>query len=534
MKRDWADGYVSDVTYSHGYYHELAPSFIRFFLLVNGHAMPGDGGAYSYCELGYGQGLSANIHAAANPRGEFWGTDFNPDHAVAASNLARQAGSGAQMLALSFEQLMDAQTPQFDFIVLHGVWSWISASAQHAVVEFIRRKLKVGGAVYLSYNILPGWTTERPLRDLLWLHTEHAGAPDAPTTARISGALQFAAELRRQGASYFTECPRASQLLDDMLREDSHQLAHEYFNRSWWLTYFAEVERALEPAGLSFATSLHMSDLSGEVQQRTAGSKVLGPQLGSSLRETANDFVLNRRFRRDLFVRGSLRMARAERDACLHEVAFMALRPASAVSSFVTTPYGKVVLDGKICQPLMAALDALDRPVTLAHLRRVPELSGIAWDALLETLCTLVARRDVCPVFADDASSARPARVQALNSAIASRARHDNTLRYLASPVSGAGVEASRFERLFWLAWQQGGRTAQELCDAGWEHYVALGSPMRTEEGVLSDPVQARTEFGRRAECFAAETVPRWRKLGVIADVRQTAAPAQVRAKARR
>lgn len=533
MNRDWADGYVSDVTYSHGYYHELAPPFIRFFLLVNGHAMPGDGGSYSYCELGYGQGLSTNVHAAANPRGEFWGTDFNPDHAVAASTLARKAGSGAQMLALSFEQFMESDTPQFDFIVLHGVWSWISASAQHAIVEFMRRKLKIGGAVYLSYNILPGWTTERPLRDLLWMHTEHAGAPDAPTTARIAGALQFAAELRRQGASYFTECPRASQLLDDMLREDSHQLAHEYFNRSWWLTYFAEVERALEPAGLSFAASMHLSDLSGEVQQRTAGSKVLGPQLGSSLSETANDFILNRRFRRDVFVRGSLRMARAERDARLHDVAFMALRPASAVSSFVTTPYGKVVLDGKICQQLMAALEATDKPVTLAQLRRQPELAGMAYDALLETLCTLVARRDVCPVFADDAACARPAKAQALNSAIAAHVQYDNTLRYLASPVSGAGVEASRFERLFWLAWQQGCRTAADLGDVAWQHYAAVDSPMRTGQGFLSDAADARTDLGRRAEQFAAETVPLWRRLGVIADGTHAGAQPPARGKAR-
>ena len=534
MKRDWADGYVSDVTYSHGYYHELSPPFIRFFLLVNGHAMPGDGSAYTYCELGYGQGLSANIHAAANPRGGFWGTDFNPDHAVAASALAQQAGAGAQLLGLSFEQMLDSDVPQFDFIALHGVWSWISASAQHAVVEFIRRKLKVGGAVYLSYNILPGWATERPLRDMLWLHTEHAGAPDAPTTARISGALQFAAELRRQGASYFTECPRASQLLDDMLREDPHQLAHEYFNRFWWQTYFAEVERALEPAGLSFATSLHLSDLSGEVQQRTAGSKVLGPQLGSSLRETANDFILNRRFRRDVFVRGSLRMARAERDARLQEVAFMALRPAHAVQAFVNTPYGKVVLDDNICRPLMATLEASDQPVTLAALRRRPELAGIAFDALLETVSTLVARRDLCPVFADDAACARQAKAQALNSAIAGHARFDNALRYLASPVSGAGVEASRFERLFWLAWQQGCRTAEDLGAVAWEHYAALGSPMRTEHGVLSDAAEARTEFNRRAAHFAAETAPLWRRLGVLADAGQASAASAARGKARR
>ena len=142
MKRDWSDGYVADITYSHGYFHELAPSYLRYHLLANGLALPSDGGAYTYCELGYGQGVSANLHAAANPRGEFWGTDFNPDHALYARSLARQSGVSAQWLDLSFEAMLDTPTPSFDFIVLHGVWSWVSPAAQHALVEFMRRKLK--------------------------------------------------------------------------------------------------------------------------------------------------------------------------------------------------------------------------------------------------------------------------------------------------------------------------------------------------------------------------------------------------------
>ena len=137
MKRDWSDGYVADITYSHGYFHELAPPYLRFHLLVNGHACPSDGAGYTYCELGYGQGVSANLHAAANPRGEFWGTDFNPDHALHAQSLAQRAGLKAHWLDQGFEAFVETPTPQFDFVVLHGVWSWVSPAAQHALVEFL-------------------------------------------------------------------------------------------------------------------------------------------------------------------------------------------------------------------------------------------------------------------------------------------------------------------------------------------------------------------------------------------------------------
>jgi len=503
MKRDWADGYVSDITYSHGYFHELAPSYLRYHLLVNGHALPSDGGGYTYCELGYGQGVSANLHAAANPRGEFWGTDFNPDHALQARSLAQQAGLGAHWLDLSFEAFLEATTPQFDFIVLHGVWSWVSPAAQHALVEFIRRKLKPGGAVFISYNVLPGWNAEKPLRDLLWLHTEHAGAPDTPTPARIANALGFARALRRHGSTFFTENERASQALDEMLRQEPGQLAHEYFNRAWWLTYFADVERTLQAASLNFACSVHLSDVTGQVRERLAGAGFLDAALGVPLRETAADFILNRRFRRDVFVRGSLKLSAVQRQSALDEVKFTLMRPAADVSMFIATPYGQMPLDESKVRPLLDLLAAVPQPVALAQLRAAPELAGWPVDDLVLTLSRLVARRDVCPVFADDAACARDAQAHALNNAIANRSRHDNTIRYLASPVATSAVECNRYERLFWLAWQDGARGAADLARAA----AALCG------GV---PAAAQEDLERHAGYFAATLVPVWRRLGLF------------------
>ena len=73
---DWTSGYVAEIDYTHGYYRELAPGLIDYALILGGYEPP-DRTSMRYLELGYGQGLSVNIHAAACP-GEFWGTDFNP------------------------------------------------------------------------------------------------------------------------------------------------------------------------------------------------------------------------------------------------------------------------------------------------------------------------------------------------------------------------------------------------------------------------------------------------------------------------
>lgn len=513
MNQNWSNGYVADLTYSHGYYHELSPPFIRFFLLLNGLANAGDGTHYTYCELGYGQGVSANLHAAANPRGQFWGTDFQPDHALFARQLAAQAGLEAHWMALGFEQLLDESLPSFDFITLHGVWSWIHAAGRHAVVEFIRRKLKVGGVVYISYNVMPGWSAEKPLRDLLWMHSEQAGAAGASTATRIRGALAFAERLRRAKAGYFEHNGKASQMLDDMLRDDVHVVAHEYFNRSWHLTYFADLAASLEAAGLNFACSLHRSDLLGETMQRNRQAELSGLGLSPALQQTTNDFLLNRRFRRDVFVRGASRLPPGPREERVKEVALVLLRPAHAIGTTVQTPYGTVTLDATLTRRLVAALEAAGGPCAIGRLIEQADLVSANLERVIETVAALVAQGHACPVFADDARQAPEARARAMNRAVAERARFDNSLRYLASPVTGQGHEASRIDRLFLGAWEQGTRNPAELAAAVQPQRAALADVPELAGA------QDLTALEALAGEFVDSTVPLWQRLGLIEEV---------------
>jgi SAM-dependent methyltransferase len=513
MNQNWSNGYVSDLTYSHGYYHELSPSFIRFFLLLNGYANASQGGQYNYCELGYGQGVSANLHAAANPRGRFAGTDFQADHALFARGLAGEAGLDANWMALGFEQLLDEDLPSFDFITLHGVWSWIHAPGRHAIVEFLRRKLKVGGVVFMSYNVMPGWSAEKPLRDLLWMHTEQAGASGASTPARIKGALAFGERLRKGKAAYFEQNPKAGQMLEDMLRDDVHVVAHEYFNRHWHITYFAELAETLEAAGLNFACSLHRSDLLGEVMQRNIQGGMTDLGLSTAMQQITNDFVLNRRFRRDVFVRGAARMPQPQRDAMVRQASLVLMRSASAISATLQTPYGTVTLDATLTSRLARALEAADGPCSIGQLIADADLHSASFERIVETLAAFVAQGHACPVFADDAAAAPQACARTMNRAIGERARYDNTLRYLASPVTGQGHEASRLDRLLLLAWEEGARSPAQLAAGVQVHRAALSDLLDTEAA------GARADLEARAAHFIDTVVPLWRRIGLISEV---------------
>ncbi len=90
---DWTSGYVADIGYTYGYYTELNPLRVKLAFLHAGLVAPEMGTA---CELGFGQGLSTVMHAAASVV-HWCGTDFNPAQAGFAQELERVSETGARL-----------------------------------------------------------------------------------------------------------------------------------------------------------------------------------------------------------------------------------------------------------------------------------------------------------------------------------------------------------------------------------------------------------------------------------------------------
>ena len=104
MTTNWTDGYQTTVNYTYGYYKDLSPNYQKFCLLLNGVDCSNNDLDDMHCELGFGQGVSLNIHAASN-FGLFYGTDFNPAHAAHADQLAEQCLVPHHFYDASFEEL---------------------------------------------------------------------------------------------------------------------------------------------------------------------------------------------------------------------------------------------------------------------------------------------------------------------------------------------------------------------------------------------------------------------------------------------
>jgi hypothetical protein len=255
---NWASGYVADVEYTSTYYPSLNPLALRLACINAGFRPPALQDLH-YLELGFGQGISLNVHAAAIP-GRYWGTDFMPMHAARAQTMAEAAGSSAVLLDESFADFAQrSDVPDFDIIALHGVWSWISEDARHTIVDIVRRRLKVGGLLYVGYNTHPGYAAMDPVRRLMTFYSTLAPR-GLGTLANVDTALKFAQQIADAGAEYFKANPFAKEHLASLQTRDRKYIAHEFFNRDWALMSFPEIVERLVPAKVDFATSAHLLD----------------------------------------------------------------------------------------------------------------------------------------------------------------------------------------------------------------------------------------------------------------------------------
>src|ERR1700757_808153 len=136
------NGYATDIPYLRDFKPMLAPAWLDFVALVAGVEPPARRDGLAWCDLGCGQGVTAAILAATHPTGVFHGIDAMPLHVDHARRLAAEAAiPNVCFHTADFAAAIDLELPQFDYIVAHGVYTWIDQDSQHALRRFIDRRL---------------------------------------------------------------------------------------------------------------------------------------------------------------------------------------------------------------------------------------------------------------------------------------------------------------------------------------------------------------------------------------------------------
>ena len=501
---DWTAGYVADIGYTYGYYTELNPLRVRLAFLNAGLVPPEMGTA---CELGFGQGMSANLHAAASVT-QWHGTDFNPSQAGFAQELAGVTGAGAQLYDEAFEQFSHRpELPEFDFIGVHGIWSWISDENRAVIVDFVRRKLKVGGVLYISYNTQPGWAAMVPMRDLLTEHAQVLGSDGAGIVSRIDSALAFADQLLATNPAYARANPQVAERIQKIKEQNRHYVAHEYFNRDWQPMAFAKMAQALAPAKVQFACSASYLDAIDAVNLTAEQQSLLASIPDPMFRQSVRDFCVNQQFRKDYWVKGARQLSALEQIETLRAERVILVQPRAEVSLKVTGALGEATLQEAVYAPILDQL-ADHQPKSLAQLEQALQAAHISFVQVVQAVMVLTGAGALLAVQADaHTAQARPA-AQRLNALLMHKARSSNELTYLASPVTGGGITVPRFHQLFLLARSQGHPQPADWASYVWQLLALQNQRLLKEGKTLETAEENLAELTEQAKAFAEKQLP--------------------------
>lgn len=496
-----APQYVRDIPYPHHFQREVTPVWMTSLATALGVNGPDITQAYSWCELGCGQGLTALITAAANPQGQCTAIDFNPQHIAHGQALASAADlSNLRFIEADFLTLNTQNPelqPEYDFIVLNGVYSWISEAERAAIRCFIQQRLKPGGLLYLGYMCQPGMAFLAGLRSLLRTHVEHLSGSAAQRLHTALGLLERMAEAK---AGFFVEHPQAVEYVRRARQYDPAYLVHELLNPHWDSLPVAQVMAELEAdAGCYYigsATPLENIDvlsIPGNLLPLMDSLKTVAE------RESFKDLARNQSERRDLYQKGHHPLDTDQHRARLCEQVITALSGAPQQGSLrfdtrIGPLEGAADLFGPILQALAEApqsfADLLDIPA-LQHQRDLinPAVQMLLWAGIAHPLLPGTVSAEAC---------------RRLNRILCERSLTTERYGYLTAPALGSGVEA---DNLYMTA-------VRVLQD--YQHITGtllretVQAVCRTHQRTLTD------QDSQRLAVFEREVRVAWQRMGIL------------------
>jgi SAM-dependent methyltransferase len=296
-----------EVRYSNYPYAQTHPDRLATVAILHGLAAP-DPFRARVLEVGCGAAGNLLAMAAATPGIRAVGVDL----AASAIEEGRAAVDVVGLTNLELQQgdvrsLTRGELGEFDYIVAHGVYSWIPADAREALLALIASHLSPDGIAYVSYNANPGGYFRRMLRDAgLW----HARGIEDPLE-RAAKAQELYVFLRRQRA---TEADMYGQLIERLVPALAsgplYRLVHDDLSEFWEPVWFSDFAGHLDEHGLAFVGEADLSGLRSELMPEDVEPEIWRFAKGDRMAfEQYSDLMIPRVFRQSVIARAGREIA---------------------------------------------------------------------------------------------------------------------------------------------------------------------------------------------------------------------------------
>ena len=282
-----------EVAYGDLTFHDTHPSHLAAVASLVGLDAPPPASA-RVLEIGCGTGFNLIAMALAAPDARFTGIDLSANQIARAKAVA--ASAGARNVNFEALSITDYSAPpdSFDYILAHGVYSWVPPAVRESILAVIRDTLAPAGLAYLSYNTNPGWRLRGLLRDGFAFFT-----PDGAPPAR--DRMQTLLDAMPNPTSIFAQAFRAEW--EGVRHQPDYYLLHEHCAGENNPFYFAEFSRDAAAFGLEVAADARF--VSNAFAQNEETSRALDSLAGPdpARRESTLDWLVGRYFRQSILCR---------------------------------------------------------------------------------------------------------------------------------------------------------------------------------------------------------------------------------------
>lgn len=279
-------------------------------------------------ELGCGPGMNLVSLAYRNPGAQFLGIDLSGDQIRQANETA--AAIGIQNIEFRHQSIAEIgpESGLFDYILAHGVFSWVPAEVQQMILRICRDHLSPTGIAYISYNTLPGWYQKLWVRDMMKFASD--GEDGTKKVAKAQAFLKLIAQSPVLDSNSKTSL---QQSLKEMEKRPESYLLHDFLEITNQPMYFQEFMDMASAHGMQYLADAEVNVLIQE--EWPPALQYVAPEDSLIRQEQFSDFLRDRTFRKSLLCRAGISLDSASashRAIDMYAVSFLRRDPAPGPS----------------------------------------------------------------------------------------------------------------------------------------------------------------------------------------------------------
>ena len=279
-------------------------------------------------ELGCGTAMNLIAMAYFNRETTFLGIDYSEVSIEIATSIKNKLDlTNIRFLARDIRGLKPSLLPKSDYVIVHGLYSWVPEDVRNAILLFCVDNLKHEGLAYISYNAKPGWFTRNLVRETLLRSSRvHEAPDDKKGEAAKEEARRLLLDLPSK--EYASAVLLANEL-ERVIQGKDWYVFHEYlaeFNQGFWLREFVENAKVL---GLRYVADAQFCRPEGQVPSalKTSLSK---SGLNTVEQEENADLLCHRHFHASILCRSDAPRTNGTREEVIEKAYIAAfLRPLS-------------------------------------------------------------------------------------------------------------------------------------------------------------------------------------------------------------